>query len=394
VVVVDNGSDDGAEEVVWAELQRLCPGAVRIAHDSLGSAAGPATTGPTGANDAVPAGANGAVPEGVLITCPRNRGWSGGMNLGLAYIRATRPGDYFLLLNNDVLIEPGVLEALVERCETDPTIGLCGPTQRLHDEHGRLSATLPCGIRYQPFVGFSARIDLIPGDEADPTRVEKRMYAIRGGAVLGTAAYLRATGLLNTESFIYYEEEDIAHTARRAGFRIAWAPAAKVSNIHDATMQTNGITSREREPMVRYLMARARFRFTARHYPWFLATVLAAQLVHCAYDLVRGNIPEMWAALLGAYDGVRSQHRRFAALGQAELPGKVIERRGSLDHRRRRAAARARRLATAPSAPGSLRPGAGNGAPAGSGGSPLRPVNTGRAWSLRADRARPEAPSR
>jgi hypothetical protein len=119
----------------------------------------------------------------------------------------------------------------------------------------------------------------------------------------------------------------MGYAARKAGFRIGWAPAARLTNIHSLTMQTNGIPSRSRVPMVRYLMARARFGFTLRHYPYFLPTVFLAQLVHCAYDLARGNLSEVWAALLGAYDALRGQHRRFPGLGQAELPGRVIEGR-------------------------------------------------------------------
>jgi GT2 family glycosyltransferase len=251
------------------------------------------------------------------------------MNLGLAYVRAMRPGDYFMLLNNDVLVRPGTLEALVERCEADPSIGLCGPTQLLHDNLGNLTATVPCGFRYHPVIGFPSRIAFDTSSERCPAAVEQRMYGVLGGAVFGTATYLQTTGLLNEDSFIYYEEEEMARAARLAGFRIAWAPAAKVSNAHDTTMDTNGIPSRERLPMVRYLMARARFRFTVRRYPMFLPSVMVAQLVHCAYDVARGNLAEARAAVLGAYDAFRGQHRRFPGLGRAELPGKVLELHGT-----------------------------------------------------------------
>jgi GT2 family glycosyltransferase len=155
------------------------------------------------------------------------------------------------------------------------------------------------------------------------------MYGVLGGAVFGTAAYLRTIGSLDIDSFIYYEEVEMARAAQLAGFRVAWAPRATVTNVHDTTMATNGIPSRSRVAMVRYLMARARFRFTLRRYPQFLPSVALAQFAHCSYDLARGNVREAWAAVLGAYDALRGQHRRFPGLGQAELPGRVVEPRGA-----------------------------------------------------------------
>ena len=74
VIVVDNGSSDGSPEAVEAEF-----------------------------------------PEAVVIRMGQNAGFSGGVNAGIE-AAIERGADAVLLLNNDMVVEPGFLEPLVAAC--------------------------------------------------------------------------------------------------------------------------------------------------------------------------------------------------------------------------------------------------------------------------------------
>ncbi|UCG53005.1 MAG: glycosyltransferase family 2 protein, partial [Candidatus Latescibacterota bacterium] len=55
-----------------------------------------------------------------------NLGFSGGNNVGIRYA-LERGADYILLLNNDTLVDPGLVDHLVDVISKTPEIGVVGP---------------------------------------------------------------------------------------------------------------------------------------------------------------------------------------------------------------------------------------------------------------------------
>src|SRR5271165_627691 len=89
-IVVDNGSSDGAADMVAREF-----------------------------------------PEVVLVRNPVNRGFSQANNQAAERAR----GRFLLFLNNDTVVPAGTLHRLVEYLERHPEVGIVGP--RLRDGQGR-----------------------------------------------------------------------------------------------------------------------------------------------------------------------------------------------------------------------------------------------------------------
>jgi len=67
-------------------------------------------------------------PEIVFIPSEKNLGFAGGNNLGIRVAK----GKYILLLNNDTEVDPGFIEPLVAKLESDPLIGAVSPKIRFH----------------------------------------------------------------------------------------------------------------------------------------------------------------------------------------------------------------------------------------------------------------------
>ncbi|MGD9752975.1 MAG: glycosyltransferase, partial [Acidimicrobiia bacterium] len=204
LIVVDNGSDEGSCERVEQWLAGLDRSVVTLDYeidrcDDLYMRR--LVAGTPGAEDA----------ELVLIRSAVNRGYSAGMNLGLAYREACRPAPYFWLLNNDVLVGAGALQELVRTCQSDPSIGVCGTLQMRVDERGAPTRRpIPGGFGYLPWLGIDWSIRRANPTSTDAAYVQRHMFGVPGAAVFGTQALLRSIGKLNEESFIYYEEQDLA----------------------------------------------------------------------------------------------------------------------------------------------------------------------------------------
>jgi len=63
----------------------------------------------------------------IIIKNEKNYGFAEGNNIGIKFAQKLFDPDYFLLLNNDTVVEPNFLKELVEFADTDEKIGIVGP---------------------------------------------------------------------------------------------------------------------------------------------------------------------------------------------------------------------------------------------------------------------------
>ncbi len=69
-------------------------------------------------------------PNIILIETEKNRGYSGGNNVGVSY-GINNGAEYFLIVNNDTeLVNPHFVQEMIEKVEDDPLIGVAGPMVR------------------------------------------------------------------------------------------------------------------------------------------------------------------------------------------------------------------------------------------------------------------------
>lgn len=197
-----------------------------------------------------------AFPSVTLIEHDRNDGYAGGNNVGIASALEADP-DAVLILNNDVVVEPGTVQGLV------PWLGrgwgIVAPLS--------LKADDPTICDF-----FTARVDLrnmallAQGrDEPWPGSVEPRQtdYAT-GSAMLIDACLLRALGGFDERFFLVWEDVDLCLRAQRMGARVLTVPDAKV--LHGRGRSFGGDGS----PLFKYFFVRNSFLVLERHgrWPW------------------------------------------------------------------------------------------------------------------------------
>jgi GT2 family glycosyltransferase/glycosyltransferase involved in cell wall biosynthesis len=143
----------------------------------------------------------------------RNRGFSGGMNLGIRQALA-RGADRVLLVNSDVIVPPDCVDRL-ERSMDTHRAGITGPVVLARSEPGSIASL---GMSYAPRTG-RMRHRGVGTQMRDGARMESGpVDAVSGCLMLIRREVFDAIGLFDEDFFFSFEELDFCLKARRAGF--------------------------------------------------------------------------------------------------------------------------------------------------------------------------------
>lgn len=194
-----------------------------------------------------------------LIALPVNGGFSAGYN---AAMKAC-PAEFYLLLNSDTVVRPGAIARLLEAAAKYPQAGLFGPRLEWPDETLQVS----CFRDHSPFSELitAARTRhvtalLRPYDVPLPVaNALQRPPWISFAAVLVRNDVLISAGLLDEGFFLYFEDCEYCHRARKAGWDIMHVPTARIIHLHGQSSQIGEkITTAKRLPRY-YYASRTRY---------------------------------------------------------------------------------------------------------------------------------------
>jgi len=161
-----------------------------------------------------------------LITLQHNSGFVHAVNAGIAAAR----GEFIVLLNNDTVVTPGWLDALVDRAKSDRRVGVVGA--KLVYPDGRLQEA--GGIVWRDGSAWNYGRYNDPDDPAYTLLADVDYCS--GACLLVRADILNTLGGLDTRYVpAYYEDADLAFATRELGFRVVYEPKAVVCHIEGAT---------------------------------------------------------------------------------------------------------------------------------------------------------------
>jgi GT2 family glycosyltransferase len=190
VIVVDNGSSDGSQDVVRR------------------------------------------YPKVRLIEARENLGFAAANNRG---IRESR-GALLLLLNSDTVVPPGAIDKLASTLRAHPDAAVAGP--RLVDGTGQ--AELSFGSMIAPLAewrqrrlveGLSRRVPQIIQAVETMTSQERHPDWVSGACLLVHRADAEAVGLLDERFFMYTEDVDFCASIRARGRRILFTPEVEITHL-------------------------------------------------------------------------------------------------------------------------------------------------------------------
>lgn len=189
-----------------------------------------------------------SVPGATAIHAPENRGFSGGINLGLARAR-----NDVVILNSDTWTPRGWLERLHAALHSAGDIGIAGPRSNYAPGAQQLD-----GLQLQDVTDVQAFSD---ARGTNFTAMRTEVQRLSGFCWIMREAAWREAGLFD-ESFGIgnYEDDDYCRRMIEAGYKLVIAEDAFVFHFGHRTFLGMGVT----DERWRDLMAENRFRFTRK----------------------------------------------------------------------------------------------------------------------------------
>jgi len=192
---------------------------------------------------------DGLAADVQLVQLPANRGFAGGMNVGIAEAMRAK-ADYVWLVNDDAFSEQDCLARLLTMLETDPCMVAVGP--KLVGTDGEEQHA---GGRFDP---MTSRSDCVLSEEFPADGGGENFWVI-GTAPLFRLAPLLEVGGFDERYFAYMEEIDLCLRLGGRGGRFGVVPSARVTHLGHAS------TGGGFPPFALYLHTRNQLRLCRSH---------------------------------------------------------------------------------------------------------------------------------
>lgn len=188
----------------------------------------------------------------VMQDFPRARFFPNERNVGFVSLLnrsiAEAKGEYFLLINHDIILTEGAVDSLIRFMETDSGIGMVGPRQVNFNGSEQVS----CFRFYRPWTIFYRRTVLgkLPAGRRHLDWFLMRDYNraapkpvdwIMGSAMLVRRGAVEAVGRMDTRFFMYMEDVDWCRRFWESGWKVFHVPTVSVYHYHGKGSAKGGL---------------------------------------------------------------------------------------------------------------------------------------------------------
>ncbi len=174
-------------------------------------------------------------PGAIFLPYKENLGYSRGVNAGIQKAK----GDYFLILNPDVILTEGSAAKMLNYIKKYPDIGMLGP--KMLNFNGTTQGTYfsfykPITIiarrtflgRFKPFK--KALYDFLMAD-SDTNKIQTPDW-LMGSAIIVSRRAVEKAGGMDERFFMYFEDVDWARRFWHNDFKVVYYPEATLYHYH------------------------------------------------------------------------------------------------------------------------------------------------------------------
>jgi GT2 family glycosyltransferase len=208
----------------------------------------------------------GTHPAVTLLRTTSNLGYVGGNNFGIKY-GLDKKFDYFLIVNNDVLVDPDFLEILINEINKNPRSLLApkiyfAPGYEYHRHRyskkdlGKVIWAIGGILDWQNIYGSNLGID-----EVDIGQYDQNPPApdfISGCCFLVNRQFFEDVGLFDEKYYLYLEDADLSRRALKLGYRLVVVPESKIWHVNSGSSSAGSL-------LHDYFLTRNRLLFTLRY---------------------------------------------------------------------------------------------------------------------------------
>lgn len=231
----------------------------------------------------------------ILVDSGFNRGFAGGVNVGLAALASVQKIRHFWVLNPDAWADEGAAQAILRAAAKTPGYGLIG---------GRVCyAENPPRIQVDGGVirRWSGVTDLVNQGQS-PARVTLPSGAdldfVTGANMVASRQFYEQVGPMREDYFLYYEEVDWA--MRRGKLPLVVADGFLVWH-HSGTAIGSPTLERLATPFSIWFKYRSRLKFTRRFNPLGVPVAIAYATAKAGQLALKGAWPQVGALLRAIY---------------------------------------------------------------------------------------------
>jgi GT2 family glycosyltransferase len=235
-----------------------------------------------------------------LIVSPENLGVPAGRNLGLEEILHHSDAEYVLILDNDVILEPCLLNKLIESAEKETDVGIVGPIIYYYAQPKRIWSAGKSMVFREVLTKLLAKNRV---ETEEPPAGIKRVDCITGACMLVKRRVFESVGYFDPQYFLTCEDTEFCVRATKRGFASAVVTHAKVWH-KDSARPGGGYT-----PPRTYYTGRCTILFLKEHgrlWDWITAITFMTLSLPVAYvrERRRGNQRAVVMKLRGYLDGL------------------------------------------------------------------------------------------
>lgn len=175
-----------------------------------------------------------------IIKEKENLGFAEGNNVGIRYALANG-ADYICLLNNDTRVSPDFLIELVKAAESQTEIGIVGGKiyfEKGYEFHQEEYKKADLG-KVLWYAGGKIDWDNVYASHLGMNEIDKGQYDqtieteyVNGCLMLIKKKVFASIGLLDPRYFLYFEENDFCQRAKKAGYKLYYAPRAVIWHLN------------------------------------------------------------------------------------------------------------------------------------------------------------------
>ncbi len=174
-------------------------------------------------------------PDVIFLPFKENLGYSRGVNVGIEKAK----GDYFLILNPDIIVTEDSITAMLDYLKKHDDIGMLGP--KMLNFNGSVQKTY--FSFYKPltllarrsFLGnfgpFKKALDEFLMSDSDPSKIQTPDW-IMGSVMMVSRKALDKVGLMDEGFFMYFEDVDWARRFWHNEFKVVYYPETVMYHYH------------------------------------------------------------------------------------------------------------------------------------------------------------------
>jgi GT2 family glycosyltransferase len=232
-------------------------------------------------------------PEVHLLAHDPEKGYAKAAALGLEFLADKTK--YIFSTTNDVIVDPEIINVLVDYAEKDPKAGVLGCKIYYF---GKDDLLWSAGGRIHPLHGHSYHFGWNRKDAPRYNHVRECDF-ITGCGFLLRSDVMKKINYFNPDMIFYSEDADLCYRVREEGYKILYIPAARMWHKTSTTLAKN-------RPVQLHYSTRNSLYLIQRHkIGYYPLSLLVNLLIVCPFKMLVFLLVFRWKNSVGIWKGIR-----------------------------------------------------------------------------------------